>query len=63
MGEIINLNRERKARGKAEAEAQARINRAAHGRSMADKSKTEREGELLDHTLDGAKLDKPEDET
>ena len=41
MGEIVNLNRARKDRARADARASAAANRAAHGRTRADRDKAE----------------------
>ncbi len=55
MGEVVNLNKARKARAKAGAKATAAENRAAHGRSSADRSLIETERARADRLLDGAK--------
>ena len=55
MGEVVNLNKARKARAKAGAKATAAENRAAHGRSRADRSLIETERARADRLLDGAK--------
>lgn len=55
MGEIVNLNRARKDRAKVEAAAAARINRAAHGRSKAERDRAETERERVARLLDGSK--------
>ena len=55
MGEVINLNRARKARAKAEATTAARGNRAIHGRTKADRNRAESERERAARLLDGAK--------
>lgn len=57
MGEVVNLNKARKARAKAEAKATATENRAAHGRSRADRSLVETEQARADRLLDGSKLE------
>jgi hypothetical protein len=57
MGEVVNLNRARKDRAKAEARATARVNRAVHGRTKADRSKAEKERARAAKLLDGSKLD------
>jgi hypothetical protein len=63
MAEIVNLNRARKARARAEAEARAAANRAAHGRTKAEKAKDVAAREKRDALLDGALLDSaPPDE-
>ncbi len=55
MGEIVNLNRARKARAKADDRATAAANRAAHGRTRADRDQAEAERERAARLLDGAK--------
>lgn len=56
MGEVINLNRFRKARAKAEADKQAEENRAAFGRTKAEKRQTAAERERAEQDIDGKKL-------
>ncbi|TPG57198.1 DUF4169 family protein [Roseomonas nepalensis] len=59
MAEIVNLNRARKARDRAAAGEKAAANRAAHGRTKAERARdaaAERERNVL---LDGARLDGP----
>ena len=55
MGELVNLNRERKRRQRAESEKQAAINRKKHGRgkgeSARDTATVERDGKRLDDHL------------
>lgn len=55
MGEIINLNHVRKDRAKAEAAKTARLNRTAHGRTKAERTRVETERERAARLLDGAK--------
>lgn len=55
MGEIVNLNRARKARDRAAAKTDAANNRAAHGRTKLEKTHAEAEKARLDALLDGAK--------
>ncbi len=57
MGEVVNLNRVRKDREKAEAKAAAKANRAAHGRSKADRTLAEVERTRAARLLDGSKLE------
>jgi hypothetical protein len=57
MGEVVNLNRVRKEREKAEAKAIAKANRAAHGRSKADRTRAEAERTRAARLLDGSKLE------
>lgn len=61
MGEIVNLNRARKERAKAAAKASAAANRAAHGRTRADRSASEAEKARAARLLDGARRDEPDD--
>jgi hypothetical protein len=54
MGEIVNLNKVRKARAKAELAAQAVANRVKHGRTPAERA-NDRRAEARRHALlDGA---------
>ena len=55
MAEIINLNKARKAKARAEAKSTAAANRAANGRSRADRTVSEIEKRRVDRLLDGAK--------
>jgi hypothetical protein len=57
MGEIVNLNKARKARAKVEAEERARDNRVRFGRTRAEKEAARREAERHSNDLDGKKLD------
>lgn len=62
MAEIINLNKARKARTRADDKATAAANRSAHGRPKAERDKTKAEKTHLNQVLDGAKIDRPDDE-
>lgn len=57
MGEIVNLNRVRKARARAEEQARAAANRVKHGRSKPEKAKDRAEEARRQALLDGAKRD------
>ena len=57
MAEIINLRRARKAKARATAETTAAANRAAFGRTKAEKLALTAEAARRDRDLDGAKLD------
>jgi hypothetical protein len=57
MGEIVNLNRARKANAKARARTAAAENRVKFGRSKAETTGAEREREAIAKTLDGARRD------
>ena len=55
MGEIVNLNKIRKARAKQEAATDAAANRAKHGRSKAGKANDAAAEARRKALLDGAK--------
>jgi hypothetical protein len=57
MGEIINLRQARKERDRREKERLAAENRAAFGRTKAEKRGTEAGKKLEDSKLDGHKRD------
>ena len=57
MAQVINLRRARKARARADAAATADANRAAFGRSKADKQAQAAEAARLSRILDGALRD------
>jgi hypothetical protein len=61
MGEIVNLNRARKARVKADAKRTAEANRLTFGRTKAERLTTQTERERNAAQLDGHKLEKPDD--
>lgn len=58
MGEVVNLNRARKAKAKLAAGAQAEANRIAFGRTKAEKLAAKVEAECATSLLDGAKRDR-----
>ena len=60
MGEVVNLNRARKARDKAEARRAAEANRLTFGRTKAERQTTQKERDRDTAKLDGHKLDEPE---
>ncbi len=57
MGDVINLNRARKARAKVESGVKADANRAAFGRTKAEKQARAAERARQDALLDGVKRD------
>lgn len=61
MGEIVNLNRARKARAKADAKRTAEANRLTFGRTKAERLTTQAQRERDAAQLDGHKRDKPDD--
>lgn len=57
MGELINLNKARKARDKAAAKQDAKTNRAAHGRTKAERQAAAKTRDDDAARLDGHKRD------
>jgi hypothetical protein len=57
VAEIVNLRQARKARTRAAKEANAAANRAAFGRSKAEKNTAKIEAARTARLLDGAKRD------
>ncbi|MEH3035482.1 MAG: DUF4169 family protein [Sphingomonas adhaesiva] len=55
MAEVVNLNRARKAKARATREAQAATNRAAFGRTKAQKAADAQDAARRETLLDGAK--------
>ncbi|GHH15685.1 hypothetical protein GCM10008023_18890 [Sphingomonas glacialis] len=55
MGEVVNLRRARKARARDTAETTAATNRAAFGRSKAERAATAHDAARAGRALDGAK--------
>lgn len=55
MGEVVNLRLARKAKRRATKDATAAMNRAAFGRTRAEKEADLRERSRTDRALDGAK--------
>jgi len=55
MGDIVNLNRYRKAQARAEREKQAAENRVRFGRPKAETTAQRREQERTQRDLDGKK--------
>lgn len=60
MGEIVNLNKARKARDKAEAKRAAEANRLTFGRTRVERLTTQKKRDRDAARLDGHKLDEPE---
>ena len=61
MGDVINLNRARKARRRAEKATEAEANRALHGRTRAEKqaAKAEQARVSARWTARGARVQSP----
>jgi hypothetical protein len=57
MGEIINLNKHRKAKARDARESQSAANRIKYGRTKAEKEDDRRAKERRDSVFDGRKLD------
>ncbi|MFA5970081.1 MAG: DUF4169 family protein [Sphingomonas sp.] len=57
MAEIVNLRTARKAKLRSAASAEATANRAAFGRTKAEKEATAAQARRQTRTLDGAKLE------
>lgn len=55
MGELVSLRRARKAKGRVAAEAQAATNRAAFGRTKAQRALDAEERRRVARELDGAR--------
>jgi hypothetical protein len=56
MGELVNLNRFRKAQEKSDQLRKAEANRQSHGRTKLQKEREATERQRLDLDLDGKKL-------
>lgn len=61
MAEIVNLRLARKRKARADAESAAAGNRAAHGRSKAEKRSDATERAARDKHLDGHKREAPDE--
>ena len=57
MAPIVNLNRARKAKKRGEAERQAAVNRAAFGRSKAEKQREGQERQRVSRDLDSKRIE------
>jgi hypothetical protein len=55
VGEVVSLRRARKAKLRADAQATATTNRAAFGRTKAEKQRDAAEHDRMTRTLDGAR--------
>ena len=61
MGEVVNLNQHRKRLAREKREAEAEANRAAHGRTKAEKTAAAKERDQIERTVDGAKRETGDD--
>jgi hypothetical protein len=57
MGEVVNLNRFRKAKAKVEREAQAAANRTKYGRTRDERLRQQDEAVRTAKELEGKKID------
>lgn len=57
MGDVINLNKARKARARSEQQRQAEENRLKFGRTKVEKKTEVAEADRSNKDLDGKKLD------
>jgi hypothetical protein len=57
MGKVVNLNKFRKRKQKEEAAKQADTNRRLHGRTNSARDREDKQKQLLDSKLDGARLE------
>lgn len=62
MGDIVNLNKARKARAKADAEKKAADNRAKFGMTKAEKQKIADEKDRLARHVEGHKREQDDHE-
>jgi hypothetical protein len=62
MGDVVNLKNARKGKARAAAEAKAQANRAAFGRTKAEKQFSRAEREAADRKLDGHRRDDDTDD-
>ncbi len=58
MGDVINLNKARKAKARIVAHATSEANRAKFGRTKAEKDHDRLEKARAERLVDGAKLEK-----
>ncbi|MHA3790829.1 DUF4169 family protein [Sphingomonas sp. YL-JM2C] len=57
MGDVVNLNKARKAKARSDAKVVAEANRAKFGRTRAEKDRDRIEKTRADRLVDGAKLE------
>ena len=57
MGNVVNLNKFRKAQAKATRVKQADTNRRLHGRTNAERARDELQKKQLDKGVEGARLE------
>jgi hypothetical protein len=57
MGDVVNLNKARKAKARGDARMTADANRAKFGRTRAEKERDHAEKARAERLLDGSKLE------
>ncbi|MBI1779646.1 MAG: DUF4169 family protein [Proteobacteria bacterium] len=57
MGEVVNLNKVRKARERAQDKSRAALNRSRHGETKSEKLSRRREEEREARSLEDKRLD------
>ncbi|ARR56847.1 DUF4169 domain-containing protein [Rhizorhabdus wittichii DC-6] len=57
MGDVVNLNKVRKAKARSDAKVVAEANRAKFGRTKAEKDRDRIDKTRADRLVDGAKLE------
>ena len=57
MGDVVNLNRFRKARKRAEKQATAAENRAKFGKTKAERRSEDYDRKAAERSLDGKKIE------
>jgi Domain of unknown function (DUF4169) len=62
MGDVVNLNKFRKAKAKAGKQQRAETNRRLHGRTKAERERELLQKKQLTAKLDGARLEEPPSE-
>ncbi len=58
MGDLINLNKARKAKARNVAGATSEVNRAKFGRTKAEKARDRLEKARVDRLVEGARLER-----
>jgi hypothetical protein len=58
MGDVVNLNRTRKAKARVDAKTTAEANRAKFGRTKEAKARDQAEKARTEKVVEGAKLEK-----
>lgn len=62
MGDVVNLNRFRKARRRTEKQASAAVNRAKFGKTKAERRSEDHDRKAAERSLDSKKIEDGESE-